>query len=420
MRDGGTEIPLTAAGRARLARLCAGLWADGSRLLALAYRSIDPADGELAQPDWEAGLTLAGFLAFADPARPGTAGAISALAVQGVRTVIVTGDATAVAVALCAASGIPPGQPVTGAAMEALDDAALAGLAARTTVFSEVSPLHKARVVRALRAGGHVVGFLGDGINDTAALRAADVGLAVTGAVPAARHAADAVLLDKDLRILAAGILPARHATLNATKYLKATLSANLGNVLSVLYAAVALPFLPMLPVQLLVQNMCYDLAQLTLPLDRADPEQLRAPQRWSSRDLLIFAACFALLSSLFDIATFALLGQVVNLGTPAGQAAFHAGWLTESLLTQILAVHVIRTGRIPLLRSRAALPVALAALAGCTLAIALPATGAGASLGLTPPRSLALAGIAFIVTGYLLALQAGKMMYQRATRRWL
>jgi P-type Mg2+ transporter len=420
LRTGDTEAPLTDADRERLAALCAGWWADGRRLLAIAYRSIDPDDDAVIDPGWETELTLIGFCGFTDPAKPGVAEAIDDLAGHGVRTVIVTGDATDVALALCTGSGITAGTPITGTDIDTLDEATLTAIAAQTTVFSEVNPLHKARIVRALRAGGHVVGFLGDGVNDTAALRAADIGLAVTDAVPVARYAADAVLLDKDLRVLADGVVAARHATLNATKYLKATLSANLGNVLSVLYAAIALPFLPMLPLQLLVQNVCYDLVQLTLPFDRTDPEQLRTPQQWSSRDLLIFVACFAPLSSVFDVATFALLGHLMNLHSAAGQVAFHTGWFIESLLTQILAVHVIRTGRIPLLRSCAAAAVVLAAVAGCALALAMPATGIGARLGFTPLHAYAVAGIGMTVLAYLVALQAGKVVYRRFTRRWL
>jgi Mg2+-importing ATPase len=417
VRVGPGIEPLDAAWRDQMAGVCAERWADGRRLLAIGYRDID--EDTDCEPDigWENDLTLLGFLTFTDPPKPGLAKAIGALAAQGVRTVLVTGDAADVAVALCAAAGIRPGRPVTGTDVDRLNDAQLAGLTGGTTVFAEVDPLQKARVIRSLRAAGRVVGFLGDGINDTPALRAADIGLAVPEAVGVARHAADAILLDKDLAILHRGVTTARHATLNATKYLKATLSANLGNVLSVLAASAFLPFLPMLPLQILVQNLGYDLAQLSLPVDRADPEQLARPHRWNSRDLVGFIACFAPLSSAFDLATFWLLRHAWAGGGPA---LFHTGWFIESLLSQVLAVLVIRTGRLPLVRSRPAVPVLLATVAAGTLAVALPYTAWGAWLGLLPPAGVLLTQLLLIVAGYLVAVHAMKRVYQRLTGRWL
>jgi Mg2+-importing ATPase len=417
VRVGSDIEPLDAAWRDRAAGVCAGRWAAGRRLLAVAYREID--EDTHSEPDirWENDLTLLGFLTFTDPPKPGLAEAVGALAAQGVRTVLVTGDAADVAVAVCSAAGIGPGQPVTGSDLDWLDDAQLARLAAGTTVFAEVDPLQKARIIRTLRAAGHVVGFLGDGINDTPALRAADIGLAVPEAIGVVRHAADAILLDKDLAILHRGVTTARHATLNATKYLKATLSANLGNVLSVLAASAFLPFLPMLPLQILVQNLGYDIAQLSLPVDRADPEQVAGPHRWNSRDLVGFIACFAPLSSAFDLATFWLLR---NAWASGGPALFHTGWFIEGLLSQVLAVLVIRTGRLPLVGTRPAAPVLLATAAAGTLAIALPYTACGAWLGMLPPAGALLAQLLLIVAGYLAAVQAMKRVYQRLTGRWL
>jgi Mg2+-importing ATPase len=419
LRVDGHDQPLDEASQGRLATVCASLWADGLRLLAVAYRGIEATANREPDIGWETGLTLIGFLAFTDPPKPGLAAAVHALAEQGVRTVIVTGDAVDVAAAVCTAAGIAPGQPVAGASIDRLGEAELARIVTTTTVFAETDPLQKARVVRALRRAGHVVGYLGDGVNDTPALRAADIGLAVPEAVGVARYAADAIMLDKDLAVLQQGITTARHAALNATKYLKATLSANLGNVLSVLAASAFLPFLPMLPLQILVQNLAYDLAQLTLPLDNVDPEQVRRPHRWNSRDLLRFAGFFAPLSSAFDLATFWLLWLFWSRvgGT---QAVFHTGWFVEGLLTQVLAVLVIRTGRVPLLGSRPALPVALAAMAGASLALALPHTTWGAGLGLQPLPAPLLGLLLLVVTGYLGTLQTAKVVYQRLTGRWL
>jgi P-type Mg2+ transporter len=414
------EQPLTPALRTQVELVCQRMWGNGLRLLAVAYREVDEDPDAAPDGGWETGLTLVGLLGFTDPPKPGAAQAMHGLADQGVRTVILTGDAPTTATTLCTAAGIPPGTPVTGTDLDRLDDAALVELAAATTVFAEVDPLHKARIVRALRAAGHVVGYLGDGINDTPALRAADIGLAVPEAVGVARQAADAVLLDKDLRILHAGVTAARHAAINATKYLNATLSANLGNVLSVLAASAFLPFLPMLPLQLLVQNLAYDAAQLTLPLDHADPEQLRRPHRWSTRDLTTFIACFAPISSAFDLVTFWLLQHLSTASAGSQQVLFHTGWFIEGLLTQILAVLVIRTGRIPVLHSRPAATVGIAAAGGCALALVLPTTSAGARLGLQPLPVDLLGALLLTVVAYLATAQTAKAAYRRVTGRWL
>jgi P-type Mg2+ transporter len=309
---------------------------------------------------------------------------------------------------------------LTGDELRELSETALLRRVAEADIFAEIEPNQKERILAALRKAGNVVGYLGDGINDTPALRAADIGLAVPEAVGVARQAADAILLDKDLRILHAGVTAARHAALNATKYLKATLSANLGNVLSVLAASAFLPFLPMLPLQLLVQNLGYDAAQLALPLDRADPEQLTRPHRWSGHDLTAFIACFAPISSAFDLVTFWLLQHLDPTNAADHQVLFHTGWFIESLLTQILAVLVIRTGRIPLPHSRPAAAVVLAALTACAAALLLPYTMAGIWLGLHPLPLLLLGVLAFTIVAYLAALQATKLVYRRVTGRWL
>jgi Mg2+-importing ATPase len=413
VRVGGGVEPLTPARREQLDLLCDRLWRAGQRVLAVAYRPLadDSAPGAAA-----ADLTLVGFLGFADPVKPGIADAVRRVAHRGVRTVVVTGDATGVAVAVCTEAGIPTGTPVTGAMVEQLDDVALATLAAGTTVFAEVDPLQKARVVRAIRAAGHTVGYLGDGVNDTAALRAADVGICVAGAAAVARHAADAILVHKDLGVIDHGIVEGRRAALNATKYLKATLSANLANVSSVLAASVLLPFLPLLPVQLLVQNLCYDVAQLALPLDRADPEQLRHPRRWSTRDIVGFVTCFALIGSVLDLATYALLAAVL----PGNRALLQSAWFAVGLVSQVLAMLVLRTGRVPFLRSRPAVPVTLAALGACVFGLLALAPPGATLLGLRPlPGQVLLLGAA-LVLGHVLTLQAAKPVYRRLTGRWL
>jgi Mg2+-importing ATPase len=410
----GRDCDFTAARRAQVDRVCRRLWRTGRRVLAIAY-----AEGPAAL-DESACMTLVGLLVFTDPPRPGTAEAVARLAARGVRTAVLTGDAVQVGLAVCASVNIAAGQPVTGLDIDRLDDSALTALVATTTVFAQVSPLHKARIVEAFRRRGHIVGYLGDGINDTPALRAADVGLCVAGAVGVARQAADAVLLDKDLVVLDRAVMEGRRATLNATKYLKATLSANLGNVLSVLAAAAFLPFLPMLPVQLLVQNLCYDLTQLALPFDHVEPGQIRSPLRWSYRDLVGFVIRFALLGSVFDLATFWLLRKELDETSAGGQALFHTGWFVQGLLTQTLAVCVIRTIAVPLLRGRPAWPLALTTVAGCAAALFIPVLPAAGRLGFDSLPADVLIGIGVLTVAYLAALQLAKQAYRRLTGRWL
>jgi Mg2+-importing ATPase len=415
IRRDGRDRDLTAAGRARVEVVCRRHWRTGRRILAIAY-----AEGPAAL-DASGPLTLVGLLMFTDPPRPGTAEAVDRLAARGIRTVVLTGDATELGVAVCASLNIATtGQPATGHDVDRLDDRELAALVATATVFTQVGPLHKARIVAAFRRRGHIVGYLGDGINDTPALRAADVGLCVAGAVGVARQAADAVLLDKDLGVLDRAVAEGRTATLNATKYLKATLSANLGNVLSVLAAAAFLPFLPMLPVQLLVQNLCYDLTQLALPFDRAEPGQIRGPLRWSYRDLAGFVTRFALLGSVFDLATFWLLRRELDEYTAGGQVLFHTGWFVQGLLTQTLAVCVIRTIAVPVLRGRPTWPLALTTIAGCAAALFVPVIPAASRLGFDSLPADVLLGIGVLTVAYLAALQLAKQAYRRLTGRWL
>ncbi|MGA8116667.1 MAG: magnesium-translocating P-type ATPase [Actinocatenispora sp.] len=412
IRSEGRDIPADEAHQDRLDGLCRRLRRTGHRVQAIAFRP-----GTETAPN--STLVLLGILAFLDPPRPGASAALAALQRRNVRTVMVTGDSVDAATGLCAELGIPADTPVTGTALDHLDDRALTATTARTAVFAEVDPLQKARIVRAFRAAGHTVGYLADGINDTPALRAADVGISLTTATAVARHAADAVLLDANLDALEVAVVTSRHAILNATKYLKATLTANFSTVLSMLAAAIVLPFPPMLPTQMLAQNLIYDLAALTLPADRVDPEQLDQPHRWSISDLVRFMCWFAPLSTLFDLVTFWVLLHVFHAG-PGHEELFATGWFLECLLTQVLGLIVIRTRRLPLLRGRPAALLTAATLIACGLILAIPRTALAETVGLAaPPTSLYLF-LALVTPAYLVALQLMKMMYSRVTHRWL
>ncbi|HEY1182092.1 MAG TPA: HAD-IC family P-type ATPase, partial [Rhodocyclaceae bacterium] len=260
-----------------------------------------------------------------------------------------------------------------GQAIEVMDDAALSAAVEDTTVFAKLTPAHKERIVRMLRANGHVVGFMGDGINDAPALRAADIAISVDTAVDIAKEAADLILLEKSLMVLEEGVIEGRRTFSNMLKYIKMTASSNFGNVFSVLIASAFIPFLPMLPMQLLVQNLLYDISQIAIPFDRVDEELLCDPQHWNPNDLSRFMIFFGPLSSIFDVATFAVLWFGFGANAVEHQALFQSGWFIEGLMTQTLIVHVIRTRRIPFLQSRASWPVLAMSLAIAALAVLLP-----------------------------------------------
>ncbi|KAB2472077.1 HAD-IC family P-type ATPase, partial [Enterobacter hormaechei] len=250
------------------------------------------------------------------------------------------------------------GDVVVGSDIEHLSDDELAELAQRTTLFARLTPMHKERIVTLLRREGHVVGFMGDGINDATALRAADIGISVDGAVDIAREAADIILLEKSLMVLEEGVIEGRRTFANMLKYIKMTASSNFGNVFSVLVASAFLPFLPMLPLHLLIQNLMYDVSQVAIPFDNVDDEQIQKPQRWNPADLGRFMLFFGPISSIFDILTFCLMWFVFHANTPEHQTLFQSGWFVVGLLSQTLIVHMIRTRRIPFIQSRAAWPL--------------------------------------------------------------
>ena len=329
----------------------------------------------------ESGLVLVGYIAFLDPPKETTAPALAALREHGVTVKVLTGDNDRVTARVCRDVGIElPDSDAGGATgillgsqIEAMDDAALAIEAERCSVFAKLSPSHKERIVRVLHDRGHVVGFLGDGINDAPALRAADIGISVDSAVDIAKEAADLILLEKSLMVLEEGVLEGRRTFANMLKYIKMTASSNFGNVFSVLIASAFLPFLPMLPLQLLVQNLLYDISQIAVPFDRVDNESLARPQTWRPEELGRFMFWFGPLSSIFDVCTFALMWFVFGANTPEHQALFQSGWFIEGLISQTLVVHLIRTRRIPFVQSRASAALIAMTVAIGVIAVVLP-----------------------------------------------
>ncbi len=383
-------------------RVCDAHARQGLRVLAVAYRGIEykprytPAD--------ETGLILAGFVAFADPVLPDVAGSLRALARDGVAVKILSGDNELVARHVCEQVGLDAREIITGTQVDKLDQDALGAVAERISVFARVSPAQKHRIVLALKARRAVVGFLGDGINDAPSLHAADVGISVANAVDVARDAADIVLGERSLGVLHDGVIEGRRAFANVMKYLLMGTSSNFGNVLSMAVASLVLPFLPMLPTQILLNNFLYDMAQVTIPGDNVDASQLASPRRWSVQSIRRFMLGVGPISSLYDFLTFYVLLAWLH----ASRAEFHTGWFVESLATQTLVLFVIRTAGNPL-RSRPGKPLIATVLAAIIVGTVLPFTTVGADLGFVPLPPVFFAFLVVATATYLLLVEGVK-----------
>ncbi|GAA2287425.1 magnesium-translocating P-type ATPase [Nonomuraea roseoviolacea subsp. roseoviolacea] len=384
-------------------------FAAGNRVIAVAARDA-PGQDTLTAAD-ERDLTCRGLLVFLDPPKADARDALRRLTDLGITVKVLTGDNPVVAARLCADLGLPAARVLTGADVDAADDARLAELIDRTTVFARISPEHKARIVRLQRRGGLDVAFLGDGVNDAIALHAADVGISVDSATDVAKDAADVLLLEKDLAILADGVVQGRRIFANTLKYVLMGTSSNFGNMFSAAGASLLLGFLPMLPSQILLNNLLYDTSQLAIPTDNADPEQLARPSRWDVRLIRRFMLFFGPISSVFDFVTFAVMLKVFHAGPPL----FRTGWFVESLATQTLVIFAIRTRRVPFFRSRPSLPLLLAALGVVGLGAVLPATPVAAALGFQPLPGPFFWALALMVVLYLGLIEIGKRWFFRA-----
>ena len=371
-RDGDTLLPLTPERREQVRAVTEGLNSEGLRVVAVAMKEVPPDKNTYGIAD-EAELTLIGYVAFLDPPKESTQAAIAALLQHGVAVKVLTGDNELVARKVCRDVGLQVDEAIVGNDIEAMDEAQLRRTVESHLLFARLTPLHKERIVRALRANGHVTGFMGDGINDAPALRAADIGISVDSGVDIPREAADIILLEKSLMVLEQGVLEGRRTFSNMLKYIRMTASSNFGNVFSVLIASAFIPFLPMLPMQLLMQNLLYDLSQIAIPFDHVDEEMVARPLRWDPQDLGRFMLFFGPISSLFDVLTFALMWFVFHASTAAEQSLFQSGWFVVGLLTQTLIVHMIRTPKIPFVQSRASWPLLAATAAIMAIGIFLP-----------------------------------------------
>jgi Mg2+-importing ATPase len=417
----GAIIPLAEAERERIRSIARDMNADGFRVILVATREYSRHEARAAyQLDDEQGLVVRGFLSFLDPPKESAGPAIAALKQHGVEVKILTGDNPIVTAKICREVGLDIGIAVLGKDIESLDDRELSELVERTSVFAKMAPLQKARVIRALQVAGHTVGFLGDGINDAPALRDADVGISVDTAADIAKECADIILLEKSLLALEHGVIEGRETFGNIIKYLKMTASSNFGNVFSVLVASAFLPFLPMLPIQLLIQNLLYDISQIAVPFDRLDRQYLKTPRKWVASDITRFMLCTGPVSSIFDITTFALMWHVFGADSAAQQSLFQTGWFVEGLLTQTMIVHMIRTEKVPFIQSTATLPLLLLTGAIMAIGIAIPFSPLGQHIGFVPLPMAYFPWLAATMLSYCVLTQLVKGWYIRRYRIWL
>lgn len=431
---GGRVLPLEEGVRQRVLAKAGDLNSQGMRVIAVAQKTNPSPAGQFSVED-ERGMVLLGFLALLDPPKATAQAAIHALQEYGVSVKILTGDNEKVTQTICRQVGLPVERILLGTDLESLDDQTLGRLAEDITVFAKLSPEQKARVVRILREKGHTVGYMGDGINDAAAMKAADVGVSVDTAVDIAKETASVVLLEKDLMVLEQGVLEGRKTYANMMKYIKMTASSNFGNMFSVLAASAFLPFLPMASLHLILLNLIYDVCCTALSWDNVDPAYLKVPRRWEAKGIGRFMLWIGPISSLFDIATYLLLyfvlcplatgGQLyTQLADPAAQALyvalFQTGWFVESMWTQTLVIHMLRTEKLPFAQSRASVPVALLSLAGIALVTAIPFTPLAAPLEMAalPPVYFLLLGM--VVLGYMALVTVVKKRYIRRYGQWL
>lgn len=391
----------------------------GFRVLALGLKRL-PAEERLYTVKDETDLTLVGFLAFLDPPKPTAAQAIQELAALGVQVKILTGDNDVVTQRICQQVGLG-GEPgaglLLGSQIEAMTDTQLAKQVDRVSIFAKLAPAHKERVIRVLQSRGHVVGFMGDGINDAPALRVADVGISVDSAVDIAKESSSIILLENSLLVLRDGVVEGRRVFGNILKYVKMAASSNFGNMLSVVGGSLFLPFLPMLPLQILTNNLLYDLSQTTIPTDGVDAEWLAVPRKWAVGEIRRFILVIGPISSIFDYATFAIMLFLFGAWhTPDlyHQQLFHTGWFVESLFTQTLIIHVIRTNKIPFLQSRASWPVTITSLAIIGVGVLLPVSPLAGVLGLVRLPGLYWPLLAAMLVSYVGLTQVVKSWFVR------
>jgi P-type Mg2+ transporter len=417
--DKDRVTPITDGIRADITNICRGMNEQGLRVLSIAVKKSGnrPATYNVAD---ENDMTLAGFIGFLDPAKPSARQAIETLESMGIKVKVLTGDNAIVARKICGDVDIPVGNIISGKELDALDDNTFAEKVEGIDIFAKLSPAQKGRIIKALQAKGHTVGFLGDGINDAGALKMADVGISVDSATDVAKESADIILLEKDLAVLGNGVIFGRQTFGNIIKYIKMAASSNFGNMFSMLGASALLPFLPVLPIQLLFQNLLYDFSQVSIPWDRMDKDYLATPRKWEAKGLARFMMIIGPISSVFDYVTFGVLYYIFKANTPATQSIFQSGWFVESLISQTLIVHLIRTRKIPFVQSTASLPVLLLTGIVMLAALYIPFSPLAGILKFTPLPGIYFLWLSGILLMYCVAVQVVKMWYIKAYNQWL
>ncbi|WP_395015696.1 magnesium-translocating P-type ATPase [Robinsoniella peoriensis] len=424
----GKVEPLTDQMRNKILTKVEELNESGMRVIAVAQKTNPSPEGAFSVAD-EADMVLIGYLAFLDPPKETAAAAIKALHGYGVNVKVLTGDNEKVTCCICKQVGLSTKYLLLGTQVDAMDDDQLAKEAEKTTVFAKLSPAQKARVVKILQKNGHVVGYMGDGINDAAAMKASDVGISVDTAVDIAKESADTILLEKDLMVLEKGILEGRKTYANMIKYIKMTASSNFGNMFSVLAASAFLPFLPMTAIHLILLNLIYDISCTAIPWDNVDIEFLAVPKKWDASSVSKFMLWIGPTSSIFDIATYLVMYFVIcplmsggllyhQISDPQMQdafvAVFQAGWFIESMWSQTLVIHMIRTAKVPFIQSHAAVPVTILTLGGILTATIIPFTGLGSAIGLAALPAVYFAILAAVIVCYMGVATFMKKMYVR------
>lgn len=400
-QQGGQILPLESSHMEDARRIVKELNEDGFRVIAVAYREVSR-EHVVYEPIDESNLILSGYVAFLDPPKESAGQAIAALRKYGVAVKILTGDNEGVSRKICHDVGLPVETVLVGSQIEQMSDIELATAVEDTIVFAKLYPQQKARIINALQKKGHVVGFMGDGINDGPALKAADVGISVDNAVDIAKESADIILLEKNLMVIKDGVIEGRKVFGNIIKYIRMSASSNFGNMFSVIGASAFLPFLPMAPVQILFNNLMYDFSQTSVATDHVDSEYISQPRKWEIANIARYILMIGPISSIFDYATFGLMWFVFDCTTPEHAGLFQTAWFVESLLSQTLIVHVIRTGRIPFLQSKPSLPLLITTVAICIVGAYLPYSAFAPALQMTPLPPVFWLYLAAILVVYL------------------
>lgn len=415
----GQVVNLTDELKDKIKKTVDGLNNEGMRVIAVAQKNHVAEEGSFAQED-ERDMVLIGYIGFLDPPKESASCAISALKDYGVAVKVLTGDNDSVTKKICMEVGVDSDRVLLGWQIDDMSDEELADKAEKTSIFAKLSPMQKSRIVKVLKENGHVVGFMGDGINDAPALKVADVGISVDTAVDIAKESADIILLEKSLMVLEEGVIEGRRVFGNIIKYIKMAVSSNFGNVFSVLVASIFLPFLPMLPIQLLTQNLLYDISQISIPWDNMDEEYLKMPRKWNADDIGRFMIFIGPISSIFDIVTFIVMFTVFKANVESMQGLFQAGWFIEGLLSQTLIVHMIRTKKVPFLQSRASYPVLLLTMTIMVIGVAIPFTTLGTYLGFQVLPLSYFPWLIGILLCYCSLTQVVKKLYIKKYGDWL